>query len=123
MRHPPRKQQPPAAAEEAPASESSGEASSDDGPPLLDKGQLDQLVAPIALYPDALLSQVLIAATYPLEVVQAERWAEKNKDLKGDDLEAAAAKQDWDDSIKALAAVPDVLAMMSKDLGLDGEAW
>jgi hypothetical protein len=84
--------------------------------PLLDKGQLDQLVAPIALYPDSLLSQVLIASTYPLEVVQAERWAAKNKDVKGDALNDALAKEDWDDSVKALAAVPDVLAMMNEDL-------
>ena len=83
---------------------------------LLDKGQLDQLVAPIALYPDPLLSQVLIASTYPLEVVQAERWAAKNKDLKSDALDDALAKEDWDDSVKALAAVPDVLAMMNEDL-------
>jgi hypothetical protein len=84
--------------------------------PLLDEGQLDQLVAPIALYPDPLLAQVLIASTYPLEVVQAERWLEKNKDLKGEALDEALAKEDWDDSIKALVEVPDVLSMMNKDL-------
>jgi len=83
---------------------------------LLDEGQLDQLVAPIALYPDPLLAQVLIASTYPLEVVQAERWLEKNKDLRGDALDASVAKEDWDDSIKALVEVPDVLEMMNKDL-------
>ena len=96
-------------AQEAPAEEQAQ-------PQLLDQGELDQLVAPIALYPDPLLSQVLIASTYPLEVVQAERWAEKNKDLEGDALNGALAKQDWDDSVKALAAVPDVLAMMNEDL-------
>ena len=57
--------------------------------PLLDAGQLDQLVAPIALYPDPFLAQVLIASTYPLEVVQADRWAKANKSLKGDELTAA----------------------------------
>ncbi|MGB6968099.1 MAG: DUF3300 domain-containing protein [Methyloceanibacter sp.] len=96
-------------AQEAPAEEEAQ-------PQLLDQGELDQLVAPIALYPDPLLSQVLIASTYPLEVVQAERWAAKNKDLKGDALNDALAKEDWDDSVKALAAVPDVLAMMNEDL-------
>jgi hypothetical protein len=84
--------------------------------PLLKTEQLDQLVAPIALYPDALLSQVLIAATYPLEVVQAERWATANKNLKGDQLKAAVDKQSWDDSIKSLAATPAVLTMMSEKL-------
>jgi len=83
---------------------------------LLDEGQLDQLVAPIALYSDPLLAQVLIASTYPLEVVQAERWLEKNKDLKGEAVDQALAKEDWDDSIKALVEVPDLLEMMNKDL-------
>jgi hypothetical protein len=86
------------------------------GQALLDEAQLDQLLAPIALYSDPLLAQVLIASTYPLEAVQAERWLEKNKDLKGDALDDALAKEDWDDSIKALVEVPDVLEMMNKDL-------
>ena len=75
--------------------------------------QLDALVAPIALYPDELLANVLAASTYPLEVVQADRWAKANKKVKGDALKAAVEKQAWDDSVKALAATPDVLAMMS----------
>lgn len=111
--------QPPAASDEASFDEgSSDEASSDEGTqkPLLDKAQLDQLVAPIALYPDSLLSQVLIASTYPLEVVQADRWVLKNEELKGDALHKALVDQDWDDSIKVLAAVPDVLALMNDDL-------
>jgi Protein of unknown function (DUF3300)/Chaperone of endosialidase len=83
---------------------------------LLDTGQLDQLVAPVALYPDALLSQVLMASTYPLEVVQADRWAKANKSLKGDKLDEALTKQDWDASVKALVATPTVLAMMNDDL-------
>lgn len=83
---------------------------------LLSEAQLEQLAAPIALYPDPLLSEVLIASTYPLEVVQAERWAEKNKDIKGEALDTALNEQDWDDSIKSLVEVPDVLAMMNKDL-------
>jgi hypothetical protein len=83
---------------------------------LLTAGQLDALVAPIALYPDALLSEILMAATYPLEVVEADRWANANKNLQGDALKAALDKQNWDDSIKSLAATPDVLDMMSNKL-------
>jgi hypothetical protein len=83
---------------------------------LLTAGQLDALVAPIALYPDALLSEVLMASTYPLEVVEADRWANANKSLQGDALKAALDKQNWDDSIKSLAATPDVLDMMSNKL-------
>src|SRR5215470_13230311 len=84
--------------------------------PLLKQGELDQLVAPIALYSDPLLSQVLIAATYPLEVVQADRWAKANTNLKGDALGEAAAKQSWDDSVKSLVQVPTVLSMMADQL-------
>ena len=80
---------------------------------LLKPEQLDALVAPIALYPDELLANVLAASTYPLEAVQADRWVKDNKNLKGDALKAAVEKQAWDDSIKALAGTPDVLAMMS----------
>ena len=113
-----------ALAQEAPAQAPSEQAAPDQaeqpdqqsGQALLDEGQLDQLVAPIALYSDPLLAQVLIASTYPLEVVQAERWLEKNKDLKGEALDEALAKEDWDDSIKALVEVPDVLELMNKDL-------
>jgi Protein of unknown function (DUF3300)/Chaperone of endosialidase len=84
--------------------------------PKLTAEALDALVAPIALYPDQLLSQVLMASTYPLEVVQAERFIEANKNLKGDALEAAAAKESWDDSVKSLTATPSVLAMMSSKI-------
>ncbi len=75
--------------------------------------QLEALVAPIALYPDELLANAMAASTYPLEVVQADRWVKGNKSLKGDALKAAVDKQAWDDSVKALASTPDVLAMMS----------
>ena len=78
--------------------------------------ELDQILAPIALYPDDLLSQVLMASTYPLEVVQAERWAKQNKSLKGDALAQALEKQDWDPSVKSLVNFPDVLTMMSEKL-------
>jgi len=96
-----------------------GEASANDTAALqqsLSQGELDALVAPIALYPDALLAQVLMASTYPLEIVQSDRWAKANKSLKGDKLDEALAKQDWDGSIKALVATPTVLAMMNDDL-------
>jgi hypothetical protein len=84
--------------------------------PLLKPAELDQLLAPIALHPDPLLTQILIASTYPLEVVQADRWAKANAGLKGDALTAALAKQSWDDSIKSLVQVPSVLAMMGEQL-------
>lgn len=83
---------------------------------LLTAGQLDALVSPIALYPDALLSEILMASTYPLEVVEADRWVNANKTLQGDALKAAIDKQNWDDSVKSLAATPDVLDMMSNKL-------
>jgi len=78
--------------------------------------ELDALLAPIALYPDVLLAQVLMASTYPLEVVQAERWVAASKTLKGDQLKGAAEKQPWDMSVKALVATPSVLRMMSQNL-------
>ncbi len=80
--------------------------------------ELDQMLAPIALYPDDLLSQVLMASTYPLEIVQAARWAKENKALKGDQLAAALEKQAWDPSVKSLVNFPDVLAMMNDKLDL-----
>ena len=83
---------------------------------LLKPAELDQLLAPIALHPDPLLSEILIASTYPLEVVQADRWAKSNKALKDDALTAALAKQSWDDSVKSLVQVPSVLTMMSEQL-------
>jgi hypothetical protein len=78
--------------------------------------ELEQLVAPIALHPDALISQILMASTYPLEVVQAERWAKQNAKLKGDALTKALEAQDWDPSIKSLVNFPQVLTMMSEKL-------
>jgi hypothetical protein len=78
--------------------------------------QLQQLVAPIALYPDPLLAQILTASTYPLEVVMAARWSKDNPNLKGKDLETAMQQQSWDPSIKGLTAVPQALAMMSDKL-------
>ena len=77
---------------------------------------LDELLAPIALYPDALLAQVLMASTYPLDVVEADRWVKANAKLKGKELEDAAQKQDWDPAVKALAVLPQVLTMMSEKI-------
>ena len=76
--------------------------------------QLDELVAPIALYPDVLLAQVLAASTYPLDVVEADRWLKANKDTANQ--EAAIDRQDWDPSVKAVARFPQVVAMMSEKL-------
>lgn len=86
-----------------------------DAPPLT-QAELDQLLAPVALYPDSLVSQVLMAATYPLEVVQAERWARANASLKADALTTALEKETWDPSVKSLVNFPQVLAMMSEKL-------
>lgn len=108
----------PAGEAEPSADASAADTSSDAGQDetLLSEAELEQLVAPIALYPDPLLANVMIASTYPLEVVQADRWYQKNKDLKGDALQEALAGQNWDDSIKSLVAVPDAVEMMNKDL-------
>jgi hypothetical protein len=78
--------------------------------------QLDQLVAPIALYPDSLVAQVLAASTFPEQVVEADRWVQANPDLKGDALGQAVDQQPWDPSVKALAAFPSVLGNMDKNL-------
>jgi uncharacterized protein DUF3300 len=78
--------------------------------------QLDNLVAPLALYPDPLLSQVLVAATYPLEVVEASQWLQQNRSLTGTALIDAAKQQNWDPSVQALVAFPDVLARLNQDV-------
>jgi Protein of unknown function (DUF3300) len=78
--------------------------------------EIDALVAPIALYPDSLLSQIFMASTYPLEVVEASRWAKQNQNLKGDALAQALEKQDWDPSVRSLVNFPDVLSKMSDQL-------
>jgi hypothetical protein len=80
------------------------------------EAQLDSLLAPIALYPDTVLSHVLIAATYPLEVVEADRWARTNSHLTGDNAVNSVDNQDWDPSVKALVAFPEILKRMSEDL-------
>ncbi len=84
----------------------------------LSAAQLEQMLAPIALYPDELLTQVLVAATYPLEIVLASRWVEQpaNKALRGDALVKALESQDWDPSVKSLVPFPSVLKTMSEQL-------
>jgi len=101
---------------QTPAPQTPATSSPDQSQQLLKPEQLDQLLAPIALYPDTLLAEILMASTYPLEVVQADRWATENKNLKGAQLKAAVDKQSWDDSVKALVATPSVLSMMSTKL-------
>ena len=78
--------------------------------------QLQQLVAPIALYPDSLVAQILAASTFPEQIVEADRWVQANPDLKGEALGQAVDQQPWDPSVKALAAFPSVLGNMDKNL-------
>src|SRR6266404_5727988 len=78
--------------------------------------QLQQLVAPIALYPDSLVAQILAGATYPDQIVEADRWMQQNTGLKGEQLGQAVDKQSWDPSIKALTEFPSVLGNMDKNL-------
>src|SRR5580658_5917669 len=93
-----------------------------DPPPLPPPGQtltpdqLDDLVAPIALYPDELVSQILVAATYPLEVVQAFQWQQRNPGLTGPALTQAAQQQNWDPSVQALVVFPDVVKRLNDDV-------
>ena len=80
------------------------------------EAQLDQMLAPVALYPDSVLTHVLIAATYPLEVVEADRWRQQNPDLDAESALNAVENQPWDASVKALVAFPHLLSRMSQDL-------
>jgi hypothetical protein len=83
---------------------------------LLSPDQLDTLVAPVALYPDPLLAQVLAASTYPLELVEAQQWISQQQGLQGRQLVEAAKQQNWDPSVQAMAAFPDVLSMLTRDV-------
>src|SRR5258708_25627 len=85
--------------------------------PVFMQQELDQMLAPIALYPDSLLSQILMASTYPLEVVQAARWSKANPNLKGDDAVRAVEQNNWDPSVKSLVAFPQILSMKDEKLG------
>src|SRR5881394_809430 len=78
--------------------------------------ELDQMLAPIALYPDSLLAQILMAAGYPLEIVEAARWSKANPNLKGDAAVQAVTDKEWDTSVKSLVAFPDVLKQLNEHL-------
>lgn len=84
--------------------------------PKIPNDQLDALVAPIAMYPDPLLSQVLVASTYPLEIIQLQQWLSQHKDLKDKPLVDAVQKEDWDPSIQGMAALPDAVRQLSENI-------
>ena len=104
--------QDPAAQAAAPGADSGAQ----EAAPKLGSDQIDSLVAPIALYPDPLLSQTLVASTYPLEIVQAGQWLAKNKDLKGEALTAAAEKQNWDPSVQSMVEIPELIKRLTEDI-------
>jgi hypothetical protein len=105
------------AQQQQPTSQPAPAAGSQDQPQqLLSPDQLDSLVAPLALFPDPILSQVLVASTYPEEIVQAAQWRDKNSSLNGKALADAAAKQPWDASVQALVMLPDLLKRLSQDI-------
>ena len=87
-----------------------------DSTPAFSQEELDQILAPIALYPDSLLAQILMGSTYPLEIVMADRWVKENSDLQGDALNDALDQRNWDPSVKALVPFPNILSMMSEEL-------
>jgi len=91
-------------------------AATTDAAPGFSAEQLEQIVAPIALYPDSLVMQILMASTYPLEIVEAARWVEKNPGLTGKALDAALQEQNWDPAIKVMCGFPTVIAEMSDNL-------
>jgi len=97
----------------APAQEA---APAEEEAPKLSNDQLDSLVAPIALYPDPLLAQTLVASTYPLELIQLQQWLAKNPTLKDKALADAVAKEPWDPAIQSMAAVPDVVKRLADDI-------
>ena len=107
-------QEPPPGSQPANAEEQPGEIAPPAQP--LNPQQLQDLVAPIALYPDTLLSQILVASTYPIEVVEAQQWLQQNRNLTGQALMDAARQQNWDPSIQALIPFPDVLGRLNQDI-------
>ena len=102
---------------EAQAQEQKPAAATEEPAPKIPNDQLDSLVAPIALYQDALLAQVLAASTYPLEIVQLQQFLAKHKDLKDKALSDAVMKQNWDPSVQSMAALPDVVKRLADDIG------
>jgi hypothetical protein len=107
-------QQPPATPATSPASAAAPAA----GEKTFSQQDLDQMLAPIALYPDSLLAQILMASTYPLEIVEAARWSKANAKVTGKELEDAMQKQEWDPSVKALTSVPTVLKQLNENISL-----
>ncbi|HRL77153.1 MAG TPA: DUF3300 domain-containing protein [Candidatus Accumulibacter phosphatis] len=106
----------PALAQQPPAASPSATAAANPAAKTFSQQDLDRLLAPIALYPDALLAQILMASTYPLEVVEAARWSKANPKVTGKALEDAMAKQSWDPAVRALTSVPQVLQQMNDNL-------
>lgn len=106
----------PVSLAQTPAPRAATPTASNPQPKVLGREQIEALVAPIALYPDSLLAQVLMASTYPLEVVQAARWAKSNPKVTGKALEDAMQQQPWDASVKALVAAPDALRMLNEQI-------
>jgi hypothetical protein len=107
----------PAASDEAAAAPAEAAAEEvEPTAPAFSQEQLDQMLAPIALYPDSLLIQLMMSSTYPLEIVEADRWCKKNTSLEGEAREKALESEDWDPSVKAIALFPDLLGRMSENL-------
>jgi hypothetical protein len=116
----------PSQADTGPAAEVTSPSSSQAAQAAWSPDELNQLAAPIALYPDALVAQIVAAASYPTEIVEADRWIQQNSGLKGEELAKAADSQSWDPSVKALTQFPSVLATMDKNLSWTsalGEAY
>src|SRR6476646_5745651 len=103
-------------AQTPPAPQPDAAAPAEEAAPKIPDAELDSLVAPIALYPDPLLSQTLVASTYPVEVIQLQQWTKKNTSLKDQALADAVAKQPWDASIQGLAPFPDVVEMLAGNI-------
>jgi len=108
--------QPPAQYGQPPAQYGQSAQAGAQAAPLLSPDQLDNLVAPVALYPDPLLSEILAASTYPLEIVDAEQWLQQNRNLPAAQRMDAAKQQSWDPSVQALVAFPDVLDILGRDV-------
>src|ERR1700733_368549 len=109
-------QEPPQAPDQNQPLEQPGQLAAPPPAQPLNPQQLQNLVAPIALYPDNLLSEILAASTYPIEVVEAQQWLQQHRDLKGQQLMEAAEQENWDPSVQALVAFPDVLARLNQDI-------
>ncbi|MGB7465554.1 MAG: DUF3300 domain-containing protein, partial [Candidatus Acidiferrum sp.] len=103
-------------AQTPPAPQSDAAAPAEEAAPKIPDAELDSLVAPIALYPDPLLSQALVASTYPVELIQLQQWTKKNTGLKDQALADAVAKQPWDPSIQGLAPFPDVVETLAGNI-------